>query len=287
MTKKIGFVDYYISEWHANNYPAWIKEVNARLGFSFEVAYAWAERDDSPVDGVTTDAWCEKMGVTKCETIAELCEKSDVIMILAPSNPEKHLQYASEVLPYGKRTYIDKTFAPDLETAKQIFAIAEKHGTPFFSTSALRYAEELGRHREDTAFLLMGGGSNFEEYVIHLVEMAVVLLGSPALRVRADRYGYPNVFYADSEAEKKITLIYTAGLPYSVTSEHSGTKAKYSAVKSPFFMHLIREILRFYESGVLPFDSAQTLEAMRLRDALLRAAEHPGAWIEVDTAKES
>lgn len=25
--KKIGFIDYYLSEWHANNYPIWIKEI--------------------------------------------------------------------------------------------------------------------------------------------------------------------------------------------------------------------------------------------------------------------
>ena len=24
--KTIGFIDYYLSEWHANNYPNWIKQ---------------------------------------------------------------------------------------------------------------------------------------------------------------------------------------------------------------------------------------------------------------------
>ena len=118
--KKIGFIDYYISEWHANNYPKWISEASERLGEDFKVSYAWAELDVSPVDGVTTDEWCEKFGAEKCETLAELCEKSDVILLLAPSNPEKHLQYAKAVLPYGKTTYIDKTFAPDLATAEEI-----------------------------------------------------------------------------------------------------------------------------------------------------------------------
>ena len=37
--KKIGFVDYYISEWHANNYPAWIDA----LGCDYKVTHAWAE----------------------------------------------------------------------------------------------------------------------------------------------------------------------------------------------------------------------------------------------------
>ena len=78
--KKIGFVDYYISEWHANNYPAWMQEANEKLGLDYQVAYAWAEEDISPVDGVSTDQWCEKTGVERCQTIAELCEKSDVIV---------------------------------------------------------------------------------------------------------------------------------------------------------------------------------------------------------------
>ena len=50
--KKIGFVDYYISEWHANNYPAWIKSACEELGADYQVAYAWAEEYVSPVDGI-------------------------------------------------------------------------------------------------------------------------------------------------------------------------------------------------------------------------------------------
>ena len=127
--KKIGFVDYYISEWHANNYPLWIAEECKKNGLSYEVAYAWAEEYVSPVDGRNTDEWCREFGVEKCNSIDELCEKSDFIIILAPSNPEKHLAYTKEVFKYGKPTYVDKTFAPDYKTAKEIFAISEKYGT--------------------------------------------------------------------------------------------------------------------------------------------------------------
>ena len=102
--KKIGFVDYFISEWHANNYPAWIERIAADMGADYKVAYAWAELEVSPTDGVSTAEWCEKFGAEKCETIDELCLKSDVIVILAPSNPETHLRYASAVLRHGKRT---------------------------------------------------------------------------------------------------------------------------------------------------------------------------------------
>ena len=36
--KKLGFIDFFIDEWHANNYPAWIRE--AKRGTEFELAYA-------------------------------------------------------------------------------------------------------------------------------------------------------------------------------------------------------------------------------------------------------
>ena len=86
-TKKIGFVDLYISEWHANNYPAWIKDAAEKLALPYEVAYAYAEQEVSPVDGRTTDEWCEAFGVKKCESIDELCEKSDVIIVSLPPIP--------------------------------------------------------------------------------------------------------------------------------------------------------------------------------------------------------
>ena len=37
---KIGFIDYYLDEWHANNYPEWIKEAS---GGEMTVGYAFAE----------------------------------------------------------------------------------------------------------------------------------------------------------------------------------------------------------------------------------------------------
>ena len=40
------------------------------------------------------------------------------------------------------------------------------------------------------------------------------------------------------------------------------------------------DILRFFETGVPPFEGAQTLEVMRFRDALLKAQDFDGQWIE-------
>lgn len=269
--KKIGFIDYYLSEWHANNYPRWIAEANAKLGTDYEVAYGWAELEVSPVTGESTDEWCEKFGAVRCETIAELCEKSDAIILLAPSDPDKHLPYAKEILPFGKRTYIDKTFAPDLETAKELFALAEKYGTPFFSTSALRYASELEQFKGMDKLTLTGGGSNFAEYIIHIVEMAVLLLEDPVKSVNVDCQGEARICSLVTECGKTMTIEFEPDLSYVIRYAGENGEPAERSVKSAFFPSLIADMLTFFEDGKLPFDGAQTLEVMRMRDMLIEA----------------
>jgi len=236
--KKIGFVDYFISEWHANNYPAWIDRIAAEMGVDYKVAYAWAELETSPVDGKTTAEWCEKFGAEPCATIDELCEKSDVIVILSPSNPETHLRYAEAVLKHGKRTYIDKTFAPNAKTAKEIFALGEKYGTPFFSTSALRYATELDVVDAPDSLLVTGGGSNLPEYFIHLGEMVVKKMGAVKC-VKATANGSQWIIQAKTASGKDATMIWGASMPYGAYMTKDG-KETWKSLKSPSLTDLSR-----------------------------------------------
>lgn len=279
--KKIGFIDYYLSEWHANNYPLWIKAANEKLGTDFVVSYAWAELDKSPLDGVTTAEWCEKFGAEKCDTIEELCQKSDYIVILAPSDPETHLRYAEAALPFGKRTYIDKTFAPDYETAKKIFDIAEKYGTPFFSTSALRYAEEFEELKGLTNAIITGGGGNFHEYMIHPIEIFVSLFSDKVARVKVEAMGYQRICRLETVKGFEATIIYSPAFVYTVTAQMGeGMFCKKDAT-ADFFVNLTEKIIGFFETGKEPFDTAETLEVMRVRDALLEAEKNDGVWTEI------
>ena len=272
--KKIGFVDYYLSEWHANNYPAWISEACKEFGVEYEVAYAWAELDVSPVDGVNTDQWCEKYGVKKCDTLDELCEKSDVIVILAPSNPETHLNYAKVVLKYGKRTYIDKTFAPDYKTALEIFELSNNYGTPFFSTSALRYADELDEVDAPSHMIVMGGGSNLPEYAVHMAEMVVKKLGVGIKEVTATPHGtqwFITVSYGDG---RLATMIYGKGMHYTLYMA-SSEKEKWKEVVSAFFPKLAKDMINFFETGKVSFDVEETKEVIKLREMTILAVNSP------------
>lgn len=272
---KIGFIDYYLSEWHANNYPAWIREICARDGLDYEIAYAWGEIEVSPRDGETNTQWCKENGVELCKTMEEVCEKSDVLLILAPSNPEKHLEYARVALRYGKRTYIDKTFTPSLADAEEIFSLADRYGAEVFSTSALRYAAELDEMADACSVITTGGGRSADEYIVHQIEMIVKLLGCDAKAVKCEAQGAQRIFricYGESGA---ATAIYDPSMPFAVTAEMGDGATKTLPVTSDFFRVLMEKILCFYETGKTDFDRAQTLAVMKLRERLLQAKD---AW---------
>lgn len=280
--KKIGFVDYYISEWHANNYPAWIDEACKNAGLDYKVAYAWAELDTSLIDNVTTDQWCEKFGVERCATLEELCEKSDVIVVLSPSYPEKHLPYAEVVLKYGKRTYIDKTFAPDYETALKIFELGEKYNTPFFSSSALRFATELNSIKTVANMVTTGGGRTLDEYAVHQCEMIVKKLGTDIKSAVATTQGTQVFVNIAFESGKSATLCYGINMPFTVYMEagEGPRDERWVQVTSPFFNGLIADMVNFFETGDFSFDTNETKAVIKLVETVLAARDNPGVVIE-------
>ena len=274
--KTIGFVDYYISEWHANNYPQWIKEESEKLGENFVVKYAWAELDKSLVDGVTTEEWCNKFGVEKCNTIGELCEKADYILVLAPSDLDKHLGYAKEVFKFKKNTYIDKTFAPDYKTAKEIFDLAEKYGVKFFSSSALRYSNELDLLPETNNIITHGGGGNLDEYIIHQIEMVVKCLGVGMDKVCYNKVAdteWADVVYTNGKSAK---MMFAPCMPFAITVSKNDGKSAYMSINSEFFKGLIADIFNFFQTGETSFDAQETLEIMKIREAVIKAKAEVG-----------
>ena len=273
---KIGFIDYYMSEWHANNYPAWIKEQADALGINATVNYAWAELDVSPLDNVTTDEWCEKFGAVKCDSIKELCTLSDFVIILSPSNPEKHLPYVKEAFKYAKRVYVDKTFAQNPEEAGEIFTLAKEYGTELFSSSALRYASELEEYVGEKSIVTTGGGSSLAEYIIHQIEMIVKLLGIGARSVACNKSNDGSVITVSYDDERRAVMNFSAKLGFSVSANGKSTP-----IKSAFFIALIADILRFANGGEKSFPSSETEEVIKIRSAVIAAEEDLGTSITV------
>ena len=95
--KKVGFIDYFLDEWHANNYPDMIK--NASKG-EMIVTHAYGKVD---VPGKRDNkTWCSEMGIIHCKTIEQVVEETDYIIVLSPDNPEMHEELCQIPLKSGK-----------------------------------------------------------------------------------------------------------------------------------------------------------------------------------------
>lgn len=280
--KKIGFIDYYISEWHANQYPGWIEEMSKELGYDYKVCYGYGEIENSLTDNRSTDEWCKAYNVEKCETIEEICSKSDYLIILSPSTPEKHLLYAKDAFKCGKRTYVDKTFAPSKEEAEKIYALGEKYGTKFFSTSALRYASEIYGGEKDVAITTTGGGRALEEYVIHQIEMIAVRMGMDVKRLKTVKTGEKDyevhLEYADG---RKALMKYNPANKFSMERTNEKGEITYTDIKSDFFRTLIKKILIFFETGEVDFNVKDTIKIMAVREKVIESMSKLGDWVEV------
>lgn len=268
--KKIGIIDYFIDEWHSNTYLSLFEQASKALGVDYKVVYGYAEVEKE--GKMLTDDWCKKNNIIRCQTIEELCEKSDNILILAPANPETHLKYAEKALAYGKTTYIDKTFAPDLETAKKIFELAEKYNTKIFTSSALRFAEEIENYTDIKNAIITGGGSSLEEYIIHLIEMAVKM-------TQGTKVENVHIFNREKQStiviefvSKAVTLNFSrSGWDFCIDVEKSDGSCEYKKVeKGTHFYRLVESIVKFFESNEEPFNKKETLAVLAIRDAVMK-----------------
>src|SRR5437764_129473 len=109
--KRIGFVDNKLENFHANVFLKAYRDTLKSRGATVAGCFA--------LDADNGKAWAAHNDVPYFNSVEALNDHVDAYMILAPSNPELHLKLAEMVFPFGKTTYVDKTFAPDLATAQK------------------------------------------------------------------------------------------------------------------------------------------------------------------------
>lgn len=281
--KKIGFIDYYLDEWHANNYPQWIKEQSKG---SYEVTYAYGDIDSPEPNGKTNEQWAADMGIYLCSSIEEVIEKSDCLVVLSPDNPEQHLRLTDLAGKSGKRLYIDKTFAPDKQTALKIFENADIHGTPCYSTSALRFASAYTElDRKKVKFIQSIGPGEFNMYCIHQIEPIVSIMGTDAKRVifLGDQQ-YPSVLieFADGRSAQFTTMFTAPGFSMKVGYEDENKPVQALEILPTFWNLFIDNLIEFFESGEIKVPHEETVAIAAIRAAAIQARKKPFTWITVE-----
>ena len=102
--KKVGIIDSYISNYHASTYFKLFHEIAEEENREeYVITDIYAVNDVSPSTNETTDQWCERTGAVKRDNIKDVVDNVDVIMVLAPNNPELHEELC-ELPGVGRKT---------------------------------------------------------------------------------------------------------------------------------------------------------------------------------------
>jgi hypothetical protein len=270
--KRIGFVDYDLNNFHANVYLAALRNELKGRGYTIAGCSAMKEPEGR--------AWAGKNGVPYFDDMAQLDGAVDYYAVLAPSNPEVHLALCERVLPFGKPTYVDKTFAPDLATARRIFQLADQYNAPMQTTSALRYTNVQayvgGVGREAVRHMVAwGGGSSFGEYAIHPTELVVSCMGPNVESVMRRGTGNESqLLLAFSGGRTAVVNVYTnADTPFAAAVSTTKETKLITVDGTRLFIDMAAAILDLFESGRPNIDRAESL-AIR---CILDAAQSPEA----------
>jgi len=266
---RLGFVDHVLNNWHANVYIKAFREQFRDSGF--EVAACTA------TDPADAKAWAAEHGVPYFASVEAMDPGVDGYVIFAPSNPERHLDLCRRVFPFRKQTFVDKTFAPDLATARQIFALADEFGVAVQTSSALRYtavqrtAVTMGKIEHMIAW---GAGNFFQEYAIHVVEMIVSCMGPGAkslMRRGTDRFSQLLINFNDGRTAVGNVYLDT-NTPFAASLTSDKETAYVPVDVSTLYLDAIEGMLEFFRTGRAMISREESLMVRRILDAAEDAA---------------
>ena len=237
------------------------------------------------------------MGVEIVETIPQLLEKVDVVLIESVDG-RIHLKEATEVFKSGKLVYIDKPLAGTLAEAIAIFDIAKKSKVKTWSSSSSRFGADLIalKNNEEIGDILgvttwgpcsyQTGTPDLFFYAIHGIESLFTLMGT----------GCETVSRSKGPITDQTTGVWKDGRIGTYRgivkgkSEFGamvyGSKGNQMGGKTISYEALCRQIAKFFRTGEPPVSEAETIEIMTFMEAAdesLRQGGKPVALADVLT----
>lgn len=285
---RIGFADYYLDNWHANYYPGFLREAIARHGVDAAVTHAFAIHDSPPDGGVTTQEWYRERDIAPAGSMEELVDSVDAVMVIAADNAAWHERVAELPLKSGRPVFVDKTFAPSLAAGKRMFALAEGHGTPVFSSSAQRYCQDIldwqAVHKERPRFVSTVGPHSLDSYAVHQLEPIVALMGTGVKRLKAFAVGSAVTQLILDYGDGRLASFVQSPQPYAEFNFMASDGENGARLKSDgrnFYHTLMKVILDFFVTGKVPVPHEETLEILAIIDTAREARRRPDTWLDI------
>ena len=302
--KKVGVIGLDTSHALAFTELMNVKKDPACAGFRVTAAYQWGSKDI-----VSSTNRYEKyvpkmqsMGVEIVPSIAALLQKVDVVL-LETNDGREHFEQAKEVFASGKLVFIDKPLAHNLKDAIKIYEAGKAVGAKWFSSSALRYSDVAVKARAGEYGPIRGaaltspspleeqGTHNFYTwYGIHGFEPLVAIMGMGVDKVSCFRNDTEDVIIATWKDGRMGELrlmrkggVYTGYvLPAKRPKGWKDPVVVFGGYQG--YLPLLKEIVEFFRTGVVPVPNEETLEIMAFMEAAEMSAKRGGAPVTIAEA---
>ncbi len=275
--------------------PAWKEKM---LGCRVVAVFPEGSRDiESSVSRVPKyTQTMREMGVEIVDSIDALLGKVEVVM-LETNDGRPHLEQALPVLRSGKRLFIDKPVAGTLVDTIAIFELARHYKVPIFSSSALRYGENVQEVRAGKQGKVIGCDTyspcplepNHPDlfwYGIHGLESLFTVMGTGCQSVTRSTSSGTDVLVGTWEDGRIGTFrgIRDGKRGYGgtvFTTEGTSAVGSYDGYEP-----LVVEIVKFFRSGVSPVEDSETLEIYAFMEAADESKRRGGTPVKLSEVME-
>ncbi|AHF14519.1 Gfo/Idh/MocA family protein [Niabella soli] len=225
-------------------------------------------------------------GVTIAGSIDELLNNCDVVL-LETNDGNLHLEQATKVFKSGKKVFIDKPVAAQMKDVISIYQLAKKYNTPMFSASSLRYIEKAQQVRAHSYGAVLGAcafspatidasHTDLFWYGIHGVELLYTIMGTGCVSVQQTSTADTDVVVGTWDDGRIGVFRGTRNGKHDYGGIVHAEKATVYIDKYDGYDPLLKEIIKFFETGIAPVAAAETLEIYAFMDAAAKSKMNKG-----------
>jgi predicted dehydrogenase len=279
----------------------------ARVVAAFKQGTPEIEASATRIDKFTAelrDTW--KIEIV--DSVDELLRRVDAVM-LSSVDGRAHLAQARAVLAAKKPLFVDKPFTAGVKDAVELARLARENNTPVFSSSSLRYTDDVQGVKRDPRLQQVQGAITWGPatlephhpdlfwYGIHAVEMLYTFMGPGCERVtrtysagadavvghwKDGRIGIVRGTRDSAQTYGQVVFgpkaIVTAPEPPSTASNMASNA---SMPKRSSYYGLLVAIVDFFRTGKSPVPIDETLEIMAFMEAADLSKARNGAPVTI------
>lgn len=277
--------------------PAFTKQLNdpsakghvegVRVVAAYKGGSADLKQSAERVDGYAKEIE-SKYGVEIVPDIPTLLRKVDAVLLTSVDG-RPHLEQARPVLAAHKPVFIDKPLAASWDDVMEIARLAKASGTPWFSTSSLRWSEITEKMKfDDARSVVTWGPGPLEEhhdkldlgwYAIHPIEVLFTLMGPGCIEVsrRATDDGDLITGTWSGGRLGTVQTLKPYGTYGAVVFRKGGKVVQSPEKPKTGYEDTVVKIADFFKTGRTPVPNEETLEIYAFMEAAQRSKQAGGA----------